>query len=174
MPSYFTYLSSTLPALKWGDAPAFSTEKFLTTCAGFISERELSLLKDAVSGAAGKETAQPTLKKWRDFETALRNELVRLRAARKHAEEGDFLRRDGYADTWITHIAASAYRTPSILEAERFLDSERWSALDELAAGHYFDIDFLIVYARKLLLLEKWQGIKKSDGAKILEEALKK
>lgn len=66
----------------------------------------------------------------------------------------------------------NAHRNPSILEAERMLDGERWCMLDELSLGHYFDIDFLIVYALKILILERWERIRTADSTGKLQEIL--
>lgn len=113
------------------------------------------------------------LVQWQTFDTALRNELVRIRAARKQKDAARYLRHDGYTDASTAHTAVNAYRNTSLLAVERSLDEARWRALDELAAGHYFDFDFLVLYALKLLLLERWQVIRVADSALILEEALR-
>ena len=65
----------------------------------------------------------------------------------------------------------AAYRTPSVIEAERAIDQERWRALDDIALGHYFDIDALIVYAYKLKILERWETIRVADKKKALAGA---
>jgi hypothetical protein len=44
--------------------------------------------------------------------------------------------------------------------------------LEELSVGHYFDIELLMIYARKLSILEKWERVKAADAGKLLEEAL--
>jgi hypothetical protein len=70
------------------------------------------------------------------------------------------------------HIAINAYRKTSIIEAEKTLDAERWQYLDELSVGHYFDLDTLVIYAFKLLILEKWDRIATADAGRLLEETL--
>ena len=40
--------------------------------------------------------------------------------------------------------------------------------------GHYFDIDFLITYALKLLILERWENMRALDKERALEDLLKK
>jgi hypothetical protein len=69
-------------------------------------------------------------------------------------------------------MALAAYRNPSILESERYLDQEKWNFLDSLAAGHYFDRDFLIVYGLKLAVLEKWERVRTADKKALLDKAL--
>ena len=84
------------------------------------------------------------------------------------------MRQDSYTDFSLTHIAINAHRNPSILEGEKTLDLARWHFLEGLTFGHYFDLDILIVYVLKLLLLERWGKINTADKTKILEGALAK
>lgn len=114
-----------------------------------------------------------TLRKWVGFETMLRNELVSVRAARRKVDPAKHLREDGCPDSvYAAHLAINAYRKPSIIDAEKALDLDRWQYLDELAIGHYFDIDSVIIYACKLLILEKWDRIQSAEKAKMMEEVL--
>ena len=164
MSGYYIYLISSLPTLHFGTKPPFSMEKFFSVCAELISPDDIETLKNSL-----KDEGED---RYHDFETALRNELVKIRAQRKHLDVSKFLRRDGYADQWISHIAAGACRNPSVIDRERMLDLDRWRFLDELSIGHYFDLELLMIYARKLSILEKWERIRTADAAKLLEEAL--
>jgi hypothetical protein len=66
----------------------------------------------------------------------------------------------------------TAYRNQNILEAEKSLDLERWRFLDEVSAGHYFDIDSLIVYALKLKILIRWDKVYNTNSEMVLKAAL--
>ena len=144
--------------------PPFSFEKFLSVCGELISREDLEALKSSL-----KDEGESI---YHEFETALRNELVKIRVQRKHLDASKFLRRDGYADQWISHIAAGACRNPSVIEREKMLDLDRWRFLDELSIGHYFDIELLMIYARKLSILERWERVRTADADKLLEETL--
>ena len=142
-------------------------------CEGLISDDDIDVLKQASTPSGYDfEDGHPALKKWRVFDGALRNELVKIRAARKKVDPLRYQRYGGYGDPSITHIALHAHRTPSILEAEKILDQARWRFLDELSVGHYFDIDFLVAYANKLLVLERWDRIDTLDKTRTVEELL--
>jgi len=164
MSGYYIYLISSLPALHFGAKPPFSMEKFFSVCTELISREDMEALENSLKGEGNGA--------YHDFETALRNELVKIRAQRKHLDASRFLRRDGYADQWISHVAVSAYRNPSVMDRERMLDLERWRFLDELSIGHYFDLELLIIYTRKLSILERWESIRVADANKLLEGAL--
>lgn len=161
--------------LQFGAKPPFSFEKFIGMCRTLIPDEDIDIIGSiTLDGAYGHRGGQATLRKWRSFDTALRNELVRIRASRKRIDPSLYLRGDGESDVSINHIAINAVRNPSILEGERMLDQARWHALDEFSITHYFDIDILIIYALKLLMLEKWERIASSDKLELVEEAVVK
>ncbi|MBN2097829.1 MAG: DUF2764 family protein [Candidatus Omnitrophica bacterium] len=174
MPQYYIYLISSLPVLEFGAAPPFSWSEFLKICTGKIPEADLALLEKASTNTESHPVAamSATFSRWRLFDTALRNELVKIRSARKHIDPEKYLRHNGYADPLIAHIAMNAYRMSSVLEAEKMLDQARWQFLEELGLGHYFDLDYLLLYAQKLFILERWQKIRSSDGQALLDRAL--
>jgi hypothetical protein len=176
MPAYYTYFISSLPMLHFGAKPPFSFEKFLGDCAEFILDGDSALLKKlpVTVDEYDKRLNNATIEKWLEFDTTLRNELVKIRAQMKKIEPEKFLRPGAIFNPAISHTVMTAHRNPAILEAEEILDETRWGALDELSFGHYFDIDFLIIYAYKLKILERWEKIKLADKERLLQEVLKK
>jgi len=173
MGSYYIYFVSSLPMLHFGAKLPFSFKKLLKKCQGIISDSDIAILNSILlvndSVYVGN---QPTLKKWYDFDRKLRNELVKVRAGRKHLDSQQYLRGDANIDSYINRIVMSAFRNPLVLEAEKMLDRVRWQVLDELVVRHYFDIDFLIAYSLKLLILQRWESISYADRAAMLEKAL--
>ncbi|MFH0877080.1 MAG: DUF2764 family protein [Candidatus Omnitrophota bacterium] len=176
MSDFFIYLVSSLPMLHFGARPPMTYEGFLGLCEGKLDPQEAELLESLPEPISLKEgvsvLTQPTLKGWLAFDVTLRNELVKIRASRKKTDAQKFLRPDGYAQPSVTHLALAALRNPSLLEGEKMLDAERWRFLDELALGHYFDMDILVIYALKLLILERWDRINAADKPKLLEETI--
>lgn len=162
--------------LHFGMKPPFSFEKFLVDCQGFILDEDFALLKNLpiTIDEYNKRLKNTTIEKWLEFDTALRNELVKIRAQMRKIEPEKFLRPEVIFNPAISHIVMAAYRNPAILEAEEILDEARWEALDELSFAHYFDIDFLIIYAYKLKILERWEKIRLADKERLLQEVLKR
>lgn len=160
--------------LHFASKPAISLNDFMDRCAQFIPQQDLALIKQVIStDAYALDLPQNSvLLKWKEFDLALRNELAFARAARKKISAEKFLRQGAYFDINITHIAQASLRQGSILEAERYLDLERWGLLDELSIGHYFDLDFLSVYALKLVILERWVRIAAADKSELAEKVL--
>ena len=165
--------------LHYGARPPFSSEKFLEICRGTIPDGDIHIIKKSILATTHGENISPEAttpsaeRKWRAFDVALRNELVKTRAVRKRLDPAKYMQRDGYTEPSVTHVALHAQRTPSIIHAEESLDRERWRVLDSIATGHYFDIDCLVVYAQHLLILERWQRINTADRAGMLENVVK-
>lgn len=174
MANYY-YLVASLPMLHFDMKPPFSFEVFLERCRQFLSGADYSAISSLpeTKDAAPDEIRNNAVKRWLGFDALLRNELVKIRAHHKHVEPSKYLRSDGYAGQIIPHIALTAHRNTSILEAERFLDKARWDALTELEGGHYFDTDFLIIYGYKLKIIERWEKIRLADKEALLERSLK-
>jgi hypothetical protein len=172
MANFYPYLISSLPALIFGNNPPFSFERFLDICWEFIPEKDFMLLKalPQADRYQVQEKRRHILKEWIAFDTTLRNELAKVRAAHKQVDPQSYLRSDGYSGSSLAQVVLAAQKNPSLLEAERTLDLERWRALDEFLFGHYFDLDCLIVYAYKLLILQRWERIVTADKAGLLEK----
>jgi hypothetical protein len=170
MANFYPYLISSLPMLHFEEHLPFSFEKFLNKCQEFIPQEDLEILKSLQIDDLSEQKID-IIKKFSDFEILLRNELVRLRAVRKNIPLEKYLRTVGqFSDTTIHHLGLTAVRHHSAIEAEKILDQARWNFLDTLLFGHYFDLETLIVYGLKLLILERWDRINKIDKEMVLEK----
>ena len=177
MAGYYEYLLSSLPMLHFGAKPPVSFEVFQAACRGLVSDEESALLEAAGRRelspfpffAAGEEKGRcPLLRAWVSFERMLRNELAKVRAGRLHQDATGYLRGEEPAEPLLTHVAVNAMRQPDILEAERMLDARRWEWLEAQSLGHYFDADALMIYALKLLILERWHRVRQTDTDRLL------
>jgi len=175
MPNFYIYFVSTLPALSFGAKPPLTMDKFLESAKGLIPDKDRSLLQDLRDkGIFSYSGNIPILRKWQDFNVALNNELVKIRAARKHIDAEKFLHTEGRLGYDVSHLVSAAHRKASPAEGEKALDEERWGLLDELCIGHYFDLEFLVVYMFKLMILERWNKIATADKKAIMDEVLTK
>jgi len=174
MGAYYTYLISSLPMLSFTSRPPFSQEDFIVKCKGLIPEAEVELLRNTCY----KETyflnsaSTGIMGKWANFEIALRNELARGRARRKKVDALKFIHLPDDPEAYISHIAMNAYRSASILEAEKILDQARWDFLESLSLGHYFDFDFLLIYLLKLKILERWDKVQGADKERLFNQVV--
>jgi hypothetical protein len=172
MVAYYTYLISSLPMLSFVSRPPFSLEDFFTKCKGLIPGTDIELLRNACYKEASFLNAAATgiLGKWANFEIALRNELARGRARRKKVDVLKFIHLPDDPEAHISHVAMIAYRSGSILEAEKILDQARWGFLESLSLRHYFDFDFLLIYLLKLKILERWDKIQRADKERLFNQ----
>jgi len=174
MADFYPYLIPSLPVLQFGTKPPISYEQFLDMCHRRIPEPDYALLSSLPQAPEypSYEKGQKTIRKWVDFDTALRNELVKIRAQKIHRDPSTSLRGSGFGDPFLATSTAAAMGNPSLLEAELALDEERWNALEHLATGHYFDVDLLITYAYKLLIIIRWENVLNADAARMLHRVL--
>lgn len=174
MSDFYPYLIPSLPMLQFGMKPPFSYEQLLAMCHHRIPEPDYALLLSLPQAPeySANGTGQKTIRKWIDFDTALRNELVKIRAQKIHRDPAASLQGGVFGDPSVTTSVTFAMGNPSLLEAELALDKERWNALEQCATGHYFDVDLLITYAYKLLILTRWENVRNADAARMLEQIL--
>ncbi len=169
----YTYFISSLPALYFDMKLPFSFDEFLKRAEDLISDdgigalRKLADIRNLTEG-----TDNRTIRDFSAFEITLRNELAKIRASRKHMDENEHIKEGGYFDAAINQLAINAHKSASVPEGEKMIDEARWQKLDELSMGHYFDFDALAIYAVKLLILEKWNNVKKANSGKLVEETL--
>lgn len=174
MAELYPYLIASLPTLHFGMKPPFSFEEFLELCHRFIPEKDHHILRTLPQPEDYSEKGRRPqfIERWIEFDTTLRNEMVKMRAGRLHTESASYLRPDTYTGPSLAPVVAAASMSPSLLEGERVLDETRWRVLDELARFHYFDLDALTSYAYKLLILHRWENIRSSDATLLLRKAL--
>lgn len=174
MADFYPYLVASLPVLHVTGKPPFSSERFLEICSPFIPEKDRRVLRSLpLPDDYPKEgSGHPSVRRWVEFDTALRNELARVRAAKMHRDPAPHLRAGDMGVSTIRATLPAVTTKTSVLDAEMVLDEMRWKALDEIATGHYFDLGFLVTYALKLRILERWENIRNADGTALLERAL--
>ncbi|MDD3806653.1 MAG: DUF2764 family protein [Candidatus Marinimicrobia bacterium] len=98
-----------------------------------------------------------------EFEKSLRQEIAEYRKAQK---EGYEYRLKGFPQSLV--------KEGNPLDIERKLILERWAYLEELEFGHYSDVDFLVITALKIQLLDRLKTFDKEKGMKIFEEIISK
>ena len=169
----YYYLVSSLAMLEFGTKPPISYGDFLRRCEEQLSTSHMKVIeRTTILPCEDIKDLSLTLKEWRRFDTSLRNELARFRASKKSKDPVKYIRGEDSPDPFVSGLAHWAVSQDSPLEAELYLDRIRWDKIEELQKGHYFDIDYLILYALKLQILKRWQGIRSGSGREVLKEVL--
>ncbi len=174
MGNYY-YLISTLPLLKIGEPPPFSEACFLEECARWLSSADLDALtafRLAPLPAKGAVSASPLQASWLEWESALRNALVKIRASNLDRDPEKSLRPAAPTNLDTERGAAEAVAITDPLQREKALDHARWRRLDELEFLHDFDLQRLCVYKLKLLLCHKWVPRTQEKGKANLDAAI--
>ncbi len=58
------------------------------------------------------------------------------------------------------------------MERELALDAIHWDYIDQLNTFNYFSIEVILAYLIKLILLERWVKLDKSDGQSVFHNLL--
>jgi hypothetical protein len=132
------------------------------------------------------------IRQWFDFDVTLRNVLAAM-AHRGHpglinrSLEQVVLPVNDEAETILQSTAPDfslAQQLPwleqvmnldprNLTEREKALDSLRWGMLDELTTFSYFQIETLLAFVLKLLIVQRWMGLNAAEGQARLDLLLK-
>ena len=168
----YYYLVASLPHLKFGAAPRLTPGEFLRRCAAQVSTAHYRILaKVELFQARPAKTGLALLDRWHDRERALRTALAAVRAQRLGVTAAGHPR-DFRPDPRLAEIARQLLALDSPLAADEELDRARWRFLEELAFGHYFDLETLVVYRLKLRILERRARFDAVVGAALLDRML--
>jgi len=165
----YYYLVASLPLLFYDSGNVSPYEDFLVTCREHLSPRHYRLLvSTATTDLQATVPGCKTLELWQQWEIALRNELVRLRAKKQGREaEGYLVESPGVLEPQM--IAREAFAQDSPLQAEDTLNRGRWSFLGQLEVGHYFDIEKILVYALRLQVLARKSLFAEEKGREMFD-----
>lgn len=149
----------------YGQPAPMTSRHFKSLASELMSSRDAALLdyctlepEDAASAA---KIPSKFIKRWKEWERALRLNLARNRAV-KIKREGVF-EAPGYpADAVVAAKSAVAAESP--LEAELFLDKARWDAIESFQGINTFSRNAMFAYMLKLLLMERRAAFITEEG----------
>ncbi|HNV23652.1 MAG TPA: DUF2764 family protein [Candidatus Omnitrophota bacterium] len=153
----YYYFAASLPLLEFDSKPFMNLETFLSECERLLDRQDFLLIKNVLREASLEDSKNTFVNAWHLFEKRFTNEMVYFRAARWHQDPNEHMKGERAFDPHLAEIIQQAIKNTDLLAAEKMIDKVRWSFLDELLAGHYFDIEMIIGYALKLKILERYQ-----------------
>lgn len=114
------------------------------------------------------------------WDTNLRNAIAN--AAMPGGNARKYLQKEEDFFSGIDSIVQNAAAKDDPLERDRVIDQARFDKIEELAALNRFDMEFLVAYRMKLLIIEKYAALSVEQGEanfdiliqEILEENRKK
>lgn len=171
MAGNYIYFAGSLPMLFFGETPSLSLSDFDEAAQRLTDPHTAQMLRQAVLYTSDTTGLPADICKFYDWETALRNALLDVRKKfRVNAVDCKRGNPDFYSE--IPATVTQAANAPDLLEAEKILDRARFQALEYLSAGHYFDLEFLMLYRIKLQILEKYLPRTPEAGNRALEQIL--
>lgn len=110
----------------------------------------------------GRREGSEFLQQWVAYEVTLRNAIAGARALVLGLEAADFLVATdlGDPDAPVRETVLAWSAAPDPLKALRVLEEARWQWADRNARYFSFAVDELAAYARKLVLVTRWERIK--------------
>ena len=177
MSTAYYYVLATLPHLRLGDPAPVGSDAVRALCRDWLPAADVRALAavfesdESDTSDRSDELGGPAAA-WRAFDTALRNALVTVRAARRGLEAAPYLRAAAPVDEHTRALVQECVKLDNPLKAELVLDQARWAFLDNLCVAHAFDFTVLLGYLLKLRLLERWQALNAEAGAAFLDVML--
>jgi hypothetical protein len=160
MHSKYYYLVASLPYLKFAEEPPISSEVFMAECEKWLTPEDLKTLVSAdIKRHFTGEADSTVLAEWKKFDARLREELAKIRAARKLSQQvkaPDFLE------------SVTEKETPLLMEEA--LERIRWDCLEGKSAEYMFDINWLVLYFLKLQIAERLATFDKDKGESFFYE----
>jgi hypothetical protein len=136
-----------------------ASSALLLECRKWLSGKAMRILEGvSISDFTPNQDDAPIIKIWKEFDLNLRKELA---LARNNVKQNRHEKPAPIAKI----ILEQAH--PLLMEQE--LERIRWSFLDSLEAGNFFDINFLVVYFLKVQILERLRMFNKEKGSRAFE-----
>jgi len=151
----YYYLIAALPMLRPDSELPMSSGEFIELCRQQLTEEDFVIFSTASGCRLSAE--------FEAWNTALKNELVKLRASRLGFDADESLK-DGGIYAGIVEQAREVFNQENPLDAELLLDKMRWNKISELEALEYFSTEKLAAYLLKLKLLERKALFNREDG----------
>jgi hypothetical protein len=164
---YF-YTGAALPTLRLGDKVPITEEKFLEFAEDTLKPADFRVLCKSRLGSL-EPTGFGFADRILSFEKELRLELARARLAKLKFEAPLSLPESDGRDVLLEKVRA-VLALDSPLEAELFLNQLRWSFLEDMGAGHFYDLEALVVYYLKLQIALRQETMQKEPGRRAFEE----
>ena len=165
----YYYLVPSLPTLSLNNSRGMSCVTFLQRCAQSLRQMDLEILGQSIIDNFAPQTPFTVFRKWQEWETDLRNQLIVLRCQKLGVDPNRFTR-SGNDSIRISNSVREAFTASNPLETENSLHKIRWRFLDDVEKSDRFNLNFLIIYHVKLQLLERRKKHSLVRGIKILEE----
>ena len=174
MSRQYYYTLNSLPYLSFDKPAPIDTKALLslTQCEIETTDMEILHAVNLDNARSGRELPR-VLERWYTWERGLRSRLAQLRAIKLGLDPEEY-RKMGDQNESSVRLADTVFQMESPSSAEQAMDKARWEFLEELEAGHHFDLERLIIYFLKLQILERRALFNEEKGRERLEAVIGK
>jgi len=109
------------------------------------------------------------IREWYEFDRKVRNAQVDYLSKKEGHDGSAYL--EGGLDTSFEEYPALCriFGMDNLIERERALDKLRWEKVNSLTTFHYFDIDVILGFLLKAMIVSRWDRLDKEKGAEMFE-----
>jgi hypothetical protein len=168
MNSYYYFVAS-LPFLSPGQKSPISSEFFLGECARLMDATDAYAVRLAFAEEDAEGFLPGVAGAWLRFRHDMKNELAYARALRAKRDPQKYVRGERSADARLQAVVTEALSARNPHEAQRVIDKASWTFLEEVAIGHSFDTDALVIYGLKLKILEREEAVASPRGQSVFQ-----
>lgn len=108
------------------------------------------------------------IRSWYELDRMIRNSQVKFLASKEGIDPGKYTvgeTADRDSEAWP--VLQQIFRTEDLLEREHALDRYRWDRITELTTFHYFDMDVILGFLAKAMIVGRWSSLDREKGAKL-------
>ncbi len=168
----YYYFAASLPFLEFGVKCPTCLENFLEQSERLLPERDRRLIEQALLIEKGQDikAEHRVIAEWQNFMQDLRNQWVLVRAGVLKKDPLSYMRGSRTGQAAVVEVINQAQKAEDPLSGEKLIDQLRWDKLEDIGQGHFFDLDFLLVYALKLQILKRLERIDSVHGEHTFQE----
>ena len=108
------------------------------------------------------------IRSWYELDRMIRNSQVKYLASKEGIDPGKYTvgeTADRDSEAWP--VLQQIFRTEDLLEREHALDRYRWDRITELTTFHYFDMDVILGFLAKAMIVGRWSSLDREKGAEL-------
>lgn len=139
--------------LSFNEAPSISNEWFMDFCRQQCSDNDLKVLQNTKLAPEETKSGNSFLDQWNKWESSLRFSI-----AEKRVNNVDFtfeIPKKTSFSTDVLQISTKVLNEQNPCHAEVMLDDARWSFIETIEYGNFFNFNNLVAYSLKLQLLKR-------------------
>lgn len=173
MSSDFFYFISSLPMLRLSGEGAPELPAYFDSAESRLSSSEAAILRRLRLSPSAEmvesDLEVPVIRKWYQWQVAMRNAMAERRGRRLHLEPSRFMRPQEDAFPGDLKQLEAAMDMPTAAARQEAWEELQWDFLENLAGGCYFDFQAAVVYTLKLLLINSRQRSREVGNARFEE-----